>query len=157
MKVMFSYEILSDKIPRILPGGPAGYRERLLAKNFESFYSHSGRIFLRTISPYNLPDRPVFLRLSLYRLVAETNWNESDEDTPRLIEELKEAARREGLSVPGDIHQHICIQSMLKSFSDYYHLYVKYLRGGGMDVATALQVIKSLIREYREDSQNLHL
>ena len=36
-------------------------------------------------------------------------------------------------------------------FSDYYHLYVKYLRGGGMDVATALQVIKSLIREYRED------
>ena len=34
--------------------------------------------------------------------------------------------------------------------SDYYHLYLKYLRGGGMDVATALQVIKSLIREYRE-------
>jgi len=67
-----------------------------------------------------------------YRLVAEMHWNESDAETPRLIEELKEAARREGLSVP-----------------DYYHLYVKYLRGGGMDVATALQIIKSLIREYR--------
>ena len=33
--------------------------------------------------------------------------------------------------------------------SDYQHLYVKFLRGGGMDVATTLQVIKSLIREYR--------
>ena len=29
-----------------LLGGPAGYRERLLAKNFESFYSHSGQKFL---------------------------------------------------------------------------------------------------------------
>ena len=42
-----------------LPGGPAGYRERLRAKNFESFYSHIGQKFFRTISPYNLPDRPV--------------------------------------------------------------------------------------------------
>ena len=48
----------------MLPGGPAGYRERLLAKNFESFYSHSGRKFLRTISPYNLPRRPVLLLIS---------------------------------------------------------------------------------------------
>ena len=38
-----------------------------------------------------------------YRLVAEMHWNESDEETPRLIEELKEAARNEGLSVPGDL------------------------------------------------------
>ena len=37
------------------------------------------------------------------RLVAEMHWNESDEETPRLIEELKEAARNEGLSVPGDL------------------------------------------------------
>ena len=42
-----------------VPGVAAGYRERLLAKNFESFYPHSGRKFLRTISPYNLPRRPV--------------------------------------------------------------------------------------------------
>ena len=42
-----------------LPGVAAGYRERLLAKNFESFYLHSGRKFLRTISPYTLPRRPV--------------------------------------------------------------------------------------------------
>ena len=34
-----------------IPGGLAGYRERLLAKKYESFYSHSGRKFLRTISP----------------------------------------------------------------------------------------------------------
>ena len=43
----------------VVPGVAAGYRERLLAKNFESFYLHSGRKFLRTISPYNLPRRPV--------------------------------------------------------------------------------------------------
>ena len=43
----------------VLTGGPAGYSDRLLAKIFESFYSHSGRKFLRTISPYNLSDRPV--------------------------------------------------------------------------------------------------
>ena len=105
------------------------------------------------------------------------HWNESDAETPRLIEELKEAARREGLSVPGGYQNLPCdpvmglkgLKGSINFFtiykwdlpsppalidevclSDYYHLYVKYLRGGGMDVATALQIIKSLIREYRE-------
>ena len=48
-----------------LPGGPAGHRERLLAKNFEYFYSNSGRKFLLTISPYDLPDRQVHLSYAL--------------------------------------------------------------------------------------------
>jgi hypothetical protein len=33
--------------------------------------------------------------------------------------------------------------------SDYDHLYIKFLRGGGLDVATTLNVIKSLAREYQ--------
>ena len=85
------------------------------------------------------------------------HWNESDEETPRLIKELKEATRKDGLSVPGegDYTVNILVSSdhvIGSKFSDYYHLYVKYLRGGGMDVATSLLVIKSLIREYRDDS-----
>ena len=51
-----------------IPGVAAGYRERLLAKNFESFYLHRGRKFLRTISPYNLPDRPVYPTISCLEL-----------------------------------------------------------------------------------------
>ena len=77
------------------------------------------RITRRCESPNSMPagtlPLKLFLRLSLYRLVAEMNWNESDVDTPRLIEELKEAARREGLSVPGNIHKHLCLQSPWKS------------------------------------------
>ena len=46
----------------------------MLAKNFESFCSHSGRKFLRTISPYNLPDRPVVL-YNLWYLPTNTVYD----------------------------------------------------------------------------------
>ena len=80
------------------------------------------------------------------------HWGESDVETPRLIEELKAAARREGLTLPGDAKLGLHAKSeetLTRRLSDYQHLYVKFLRGGGMDVATTLQVVKSLIREYR--------
>ena len=68
------YELRNRQGQAPLPGGPAGYRERLLAKNFESFYSHNGRKFLRTISPYNLPDRPVLMMRANNEMSAHKNW-----------------------------------------------------------------------------------
>ena len=43
----------------VLLGGPAGHRERLLAKISDHYVNRRTQNFLRAISPYNLPDRPV--------------------------------------------------------------------------------------------------
>ena len=64
-----------------------------------------------------------------YKKLSKMHFGETEEKMKAAVDELKEELKRQGFVLPG-----------------YDHLYRKMLRGGSLDVETAIKVAKSFLQ-----------